>query len=135
MYKYKAIKINGKKYDEHRYIMEQLLGRKLNYNECVHHIDGNGRNNELYNLELIDRSIHSINHRTGSKALESTIDKLRIKGRMESLEKTKFSKELILEIKNDLNNGVKNVNICRKYNVNKYLVSKIKHGKRWEWLN
>ena len=37
---------------EHRYIMEQALGRKLSDTETVHHIDGNRANNELSNLQL-----------------------------------------------------------------------------------
>lgn len=35
--KYKAIKVDGIKHDEHRYLMEQHVGRKLNSNELVHH--------------------------------------------------------------------------------------------------
>jgi len=41
---------------EHRYIMEQKLGRYLKSYEIVHHIDGNKQNNSLDNLELISNS-------------------------------------------------------------------------------
>jgi len=37
---------------EHRLIMERLLGRYLEPQEVVHHIDGNPRNNEPNNLKL-----------------------------------------------------------------------------------
>jgi len=37
---------------EHRYVMEQALGRKLLPHESVHHKDRNGKNNALANLEL-----------------------------------------------------------------------------------
>jgi len=37
---------------EHRYVMEQALGRKLLPHESVHHKDKNGMNNALANLEL-----------------------------------------------------------------------------------
>ena len=59
--------INGynKKGDvkEHRYIMEQYLGRKLNLNEIVHHKDGNKLNNNINNLEVMTASYHSKLHR------------------------------------------------------------------------
>lgn len=48
---------------EHRYIMEQYLGRKLNVDEIVHHIDGNKLNNKISNLEIMTRSEHSRLHR------------------------------------------------------------------------
>lgn len=48
---------------EHRYIMEQHLGRKLNRDEVVHHIDGNRANNVLSNLALMSRGEHSALHR------------------------------------------------------------------------
>lgn len=63
MYPYKAIKVNGKKIDEHRYLMEKKIGRKLGFNEIVHHEDDNKRNNELDNLKLTTRSEHSRYHR------------------------------------------------------------------------
>ena len=40
MNRYKLIRIDGKQCYEHRAIMEEHLGRKLGFNECVHHIDG-----------------------------------------------------------------------------------------------
>lgn len=46
--------IKGKKTEvlEHRYVMEQHLGRPLHAEETVHHKDGNRQNNALANLQL-----------------------------------------------------------------------------------
>lgn len=54
-YKYKALKINGKRIDEHRYVMQQHLGRTLLKNEVVRHKDGNTLNNVIDNLYVITR--------------------------------------------------------------------------------
>ena len=43
--------------------MEKYLGRKLTYNEVVHHIDLNAKNNDLSNLQLMSRSEHTALHR------------------------------------------------------------------------
>lgn len=44
------IRKNGKPIREHRFVMEQQLGRKLSSQETVHHLDGNSLNNNPKNL-------------------------------------------------------------------------------------
>lgn len=65
IYRYKAIVINGKKYNEHRYIMEQYLGRKLRRDEVVHHKNGAPRDNRIENLEVMNLSDHVKLHQAG----------------------------------------------------------------------
>ena len=49
---------NGKRRYEHRYIAEQIIGRPLETDEVVHHIDGNRSNNAPDNLEIMTRKTH-----------------------------------------------------------------------------
>lgn len=49
---YMQIKVGGQWFSEHRYVVEQQLGRSLGRYEHVHHIDGNKTNNDESNLEL-----------------------------------------------------------------------------------
>ena len=46
----------------HRIIMENYIGRLLTKEEVVHHIDGNGHNNTIENLQLLDRIEHNLLH-------------------------------------------------------------------------
>lgn len=57
-HKYKTIKIDGKQVRLHRYIMEQHLGRKLNKDEHVHHINDNSFDNRIENLMVLSNSDH-----------------------------------------------------------------------------
>lgn len=76
MNKYKSKKINGKKIDEHRFIMEQFLGRKLDRYEVVHHINGDKSDNRIENLQLMTLSEHSKLHNIGKKISNEQKNKL-----------------------------------------------------------
>jgi len=59
---YRFIHIGGVQVLEHRYLMEQHIGRKLTRKEHVHHINHNRSDNRLDNLEVIDISSHGRMH-------------------------------------------------------------------------
>lgn len=60
---YKYVCINGEQLAEHRYLMEQHFGRKLEEDEIVHHINGNRTDNRIENLEVVTRAEHIEIHR------------------------------------------------------------------------
>ena len=49
MHDYNFITVDGITLLEHRYVMEQIIGRKLLPNEIVHHINANKRDNNRNN--------------------------------------------------------------------------------------
>jgi hypothetical protein len=52
----------------HRLVMEKCLGRKLETWEHVHHIDGNPKNNDISNLQVLTNSEHrKLEHKIAPK--------------------------------------------------------------------
>jgi len=47
---------------EHRLVMEKELGRYLTKDEIVHHLDGDGHNNDISNLQLTTKKKHFKDH-------------------------------------------------------------------------
>lgn len=59
VYGYWLVNVPGRgQIKEHRYIMEQYLGRKLDPSELVHHRNGNKKDNRIENLEIVTRIEH-----------------------------------------------------------------------------
>lgn len=63
MNKYRYIKADGAIQLEHRYLMEKYLGRKLNRNEHIHHINGDKSDNRLENLVVMSARKHTRMHK------------------------------------------------------------------------
>lgn len=59
---YRVITVDRKKHLEHRYIMEQHLGRELTRAEDVHHRDGDKLNNDIDNLRVMSKKDHTRLH-------------------------------------------------------------------------
>lgn len=61
--RYKRIHINGIRITEHRKVMEDHLGRKLNRDEVVHHKNEDPTDNRLENLQLVTKVEHGRIHK------------------------------------------------------------------------
>ena len=129
---YKAIKVNGVKYDEHRFLMEQYLGRKLTFNEVVHHSNGDKSDNRMENLELRQRSEHSREHMTGHVVSEATRKILAEKSRgRANTACRKFSPEQVREIRERVASGEGVRAVGRAYGVNHAVIQSIVSGKTY----
>lgn len=62
MSRYGTTRVHGKSTKIHRVIWEQAHGMKIPDGCVIHHVDGNGNNNDLSNLQLMTKSEHSLLH-------------------------------------------------------------------------
>ena len=61
--RYRKVKTpDGRHMLEHRWVMEQSIGRRLRREEQVHHRNHNRLDNRIENLELVSSSEHGLRH-------------------------------------------------------------------------
>jgi hypothetical protein len=123
--KYKKISVNGRKIDEHRYIMEQHLGRRLESWEVVHHKDGDKFNNDLSNLELMTREEHSREHMLGNVISYDVKKKLSESNKGKHYHNRKLSDEQVRYIRLLSEDGMSGRAIARKLNLDRNTVHSI----------
>ncbi len=132
MYSYKKLKISrSETRDEHRVIMEQILGRSLGRNEVVHHKNGDRRDNRVENLEVMSLSEHSRNHMRGHPAVRISADGIkRLKERFtgEKNPKSKLNPDLVRMIRSS-NLGPRELG--RKLGLSHAIISQVKSRIRW----
>ncbi len=120
---YIAVQHEGKQVLLHRLLAEKYIPNPEN-KPCVNHKDGNKQNNSLDNLEWVTYSEnrkHAI-HILGYKVKNNTK-----KG--EETYNSKLTKSEVEEIKKSTLSGIE---LAKKYNVSRALISGIKNNKRWK---
>ena len=135
---------NGKGKDKkiHIVMYEIFYNYILKNNECIHHIDENKLNNKLQNFKLMTKHNHLKLHNKkdkhpmfGKHHSEKTLklmSKTQKKFKGEKSPNHILTKENIDEIKNDLNKGLSQRKIAKKFGVTQPLISMIKNNKRWD---
>lgn len=100
MYKYKRIRLtNGTTRDEHRLVVEESIGRRLDKREVVHHINGDKTDNHIENLEIMSISEHAKFHLTGRIPSLEQLNRLKLMRERPNYERRKFSDEDVEFIK------------------------------------
>jgi hypothetical protein len=121
--------------DEHRVVVESHIGRRLGYNEVVHHINGRKRDNRIENLEVTSRSDHSRSHglaRMPRSQTKATRQKLSNINRGAGHPQSKLNEETVRLIRRMVNDEQFGVRATAKHlGVSHVLVSQVARGVRW----
>lgn len=121
MFRYKRRTVNGIRVYEHRYLMAQHLGRELEFNEFVHHINGDTFDNDLKNLQLVSPSEHNSLHYSESLGKYQRDVKTPYKDGKYRCSRCREYKEATQYHKNS----------CRKHGINSKCIKCIREMKLW----
>jgi len=133
-YKYKKVKLpDGTTRDEHRLIVEEYLGYKLDRDIVVHHLDGDKSNNDIENLDICLLSEH-VKHHITDEQINRIVTATRNPNKGSKSNLAKLKEEDIPIIRERLRNGETTRDIASDYNVHYTAISKINVGKNWSHI-
>ena len=132
-YKYRKIKLpNGTTRDEHRIIMENYLGRKLEYNEIVHHCNEKHRDNRLDNLELMLRKEHVFYHKQDENLHFGGYNSRFVKG--DNNLKSKLKESQVVKIREMAILGIAQRELGKMFGVHFSTISDVVRGRTWRHI-
>ena len=135
MSEYEMTRKGGRERAVHILLMEELLGRPLEENEVVHHINGDKTDNRPENLQVIDRAEHTKLHKTGVTPRADTIIKLREAHNGVASKTRKLNREQTREIAERLKNGEPVSRLGKEYGVSGNVIMRIRDGTSYrDWL-
>ena len=137
MSRYKRVRLSRTRTrDEHRLIMEELLGVTLPWHLVVHHKNGDALDNRIENLEVLTRSEHSRMHKIGTKATDETKDKLRTLPHPRGSEQgnAKLDEDKVLEIRRLSESGCTERKLALLFGVGKTTIHQVLRRETWGHL-
>lgn len=116
----------------HVVVMEEQLGRRLNKDEVVHHINGDRRDNRIENLKLMSRAEHSRLHAKERQEKGQCYD-ISLQTRCgEQNHAAKLNWEKVNYIRTS---GETTKKLMERFGVSKSVINRIKSNKSWRIEN
>ena len=132
MSEYKIRTINGRQIPEHRAVIEDLLGIKLDKNQVVHHINGDKKDNRPENLQVMDWREHSRLHASRMPQLPEKLRKVSEARKGKPNSKARILKEEQVEaIVRALSEGRSVTSLAEEYQVSRQVIRDIRDGKTY----